>query len=234
MKYLTTLIILLSFQQLMSQHTESIAIRSFEDLKVTGPFEVELFRGNEVSLTLDPGDIPLDEIIAEVSGGQLTLKMQTSAFFNDRYYDDYRIKVTLYYTELHSITAHAGSIIRSETLLEMASLSLEATTGAHINLKTNTERLWGKTVTGGEILLYGQTIQLDAIAKTGGIFSAKKLQTDEAYLKAVTGGVVRVSVADKVEAEAELGGEVYYYGDPEVWHTNTSLGGVIQGRSYQN
>ena len=85
------------------QDVETRDVKKFYDISVQGPFKVELRQGKAGEIKISSDRIPMDEIITDVSGNELNIKLKTRAYLKDDYYDDMDyIKVTLNYDELEA------------------------------------------------------------------------------------------------------------------------------------
>ncbi len=217
---LTFLFILMGAISLMAQ--KEYSLEDFDELVVTGNVELTLVKGNtnKISFKVENGE--KEDLYAGVNRGELKIKLNDGLYKNKE-----KAYVTLTYTTLRSIKTHAGSYVSSNDPITIDQLIVKARSGSHLELEINVNAVQGGAFEGGILELHGTTVAQKINANTGGIYKGFDLESEKAYVKASTGGIIKVFASQKLDARASLGGEVDYKGNPTELSQSKSLGGSI-------
>lgn len=218
---LTTLLVTWSLGLSFAQ--SDYKLQPFDAISVTGNIEVILQKGDAEKAVVEVFGIPEDELNIRVSGEELKLSILNSLFYKNE-----KIKVTVYYKNLRSIRGHAGAKISSTEVIETDKLIARATSGADVRLEIQVNALEGTANEGGILQLKGKTESQEAVANTGGQYRAFDLESQRTYARASTGGEVEVVALQSLDANANLGGEVEYKGNPDERNRRTVLGGGVR------
>lgn len=230
MKHLLSLIIVLgSLASTAQQTTETFG--SFTKINVFGPFEVELVKSEKDGVEMDFMGFDRENIIREVSKGELTLKLRNKHYMNEWTSDYPRakyVKVKIYYTELHEIRAQAGAVVFTEGELKSKNLALHCGMGAEMRMEVISKNLFTKVTMGAVVDLEGQTEILDTKVTMGGVLKASSLKSKTVYVNATMGSEVYVYATDQIEVNAGFGAEVNYTGGANVRHTTKNFGADVR------
>jgi len=140
-----------------------------------------------------------------------------------------QVKIFVYYTnKLDIIDANEGSIVSSNEYIEQEKIELKAQEAGQINLKIKVSYLDVKTISGGQIILEGSSINQNIIANSGGIYKGANLSTDYTKVNASSGGLATINASDLVDANAKLGATISITGNPSQVNKRESLGGYVR------
>lgn len=195
----------------------------FEMIKLLGYFEVELIAGEQERIEVKSHGVNPERI--SISQQNRTLKVSTLRPFMD---DDIEIEITIYYRTLTSLVAGAGAQIESDDIIKTEEFYLNGGSGSEVFLEFETRKLEVQAGEGAHLTLKGSTDELRAGANTGGIFDGHRLSSQNARLRAGTGGEVSANVSSSLDAKANTGGIIRYQGNPEEVNVRTILGGEIK------
>jgi len=202
-----------------------VALQSFDELRVYGPYEVVLIPGNEEKMVIYNYNMEWDDILYHEKDGKLKLKFRT----NKRLFQDPDVRVEVYYKQLHEVSLGASANINTRGVIDVSRIEVSVGTGSFADLEVSTGKAKVQVTAGGELVLRGKAGTQDASVSSGGVLRASRLQCASVFVKAVTGGSAYVYAVDNLDAKSSTGGEVKYKGRPKsVWH-NASLGGSIHG-----
>ncbi|MCU0398075.1 MAG: DUF2807 domain-containing protein [Cyclobacteriaceae bacterium] len=205
---------------------------SFDKIDVFGPFEVELIKADKNEVVMDYRGFDRDNIISEVSRGELQLKLRNKHYMNEWTSDYPRsryVKVTVYYTELTDIKAQAGAEVYTVDVLKSRNLALQSSMGAEMRMDVLAKNLITKVTMGGIMDVEGKSETLDIKANMGGVLKASHLESKLVYVSASMGAEVDVRATDEIEINAGFGAIVNYTGDPSVRHTTKNFGAEVRG-----
>jgi hypothetical protein len=207
-------------------------VEAFTRIDVFGPFEVELIKADKDAVELDYRGFDRDNIVREVSRGQLRLKLRNKHYFNEWTSDYPRsryMRVKVYYTDLQEVKAQAGAIVTTYEVLKSKNLAIHGGMGAELRMDILSKNLFTKVTMGAIIELEGRTDNLDVKASMGGVLKASQLYSKNVLVDASMGAEVDVRAIEEIEVNAGFGASVDYTGGPNVRHTNKNFGGEVRG-----
>ena len=140
-----------------------------------------------------------------------------------------RAYVTVWYTDIRSLSASAGAQVAHEGTLNAGDFELSFDTGANGELTLDAQSLDVNVGEGGVLRLEGAARVVEATSTTGGILKARDLIAHRVYVSANTGASATVHATEEIDANASLGGSVSYTGDPAIVKVKESLGGSVRG-----
>lgn len=140
--------------------------------------------------------------------------------------------VEVSYKNLIEIEANTGATIETKHQVFGDKLTLTATTAGKIMAKAEVTKLKITSGQGSQVFADGKCDKLDCAVNTGGMINANKLTAKTANARVLGGGRCEVRVIKNITASATAGGRIIYYGNPEHEKIKTTLGGVIEKKSY--
>jgi hypothetical protein len=223
------LFILASFSAI-AQKSENTP--EFTKIDVFGPFEVELIKSEKNEVQIDYRNFSKDNVIREISRGELKLKVRNKHYV-DEWTSDYPrsryMKVKIYYSELNEVKAQAGAIVFTKGTLKSKNLALHSGMGAELEMNILSKNLYVKVTMGGVAELEGQTENMEVKASMGGEMKASRLESRRTYVDASMGAEVRVWATEEIDVNAGFGADVSYIGGPSVRHSNKNFGAEVRG-----
>jgi hypothetical protein len=194
---------------------------NFSELNVTGEIRVELYKSEKPYIEIISEGISSGDIVTEIKGNKLDVKMKTSIPKNARF------TIMVYHTGLEKIEVQSRSLVTGSEVLKAENISFDATTGGKIELEVDIENLEANVRQGAIIVLNGKVEKQEIGVSTGGTYSAYELEARDSYVKAVTGGKAKVTAHRVIDAQSNLKAFIGYKGNPVSSNLNTSLGGEI-------
>lgn len=206
----------------VAQQSEVRTVSSFGGVKAAEGIDVYLKKGSKEELKVEATGIKLSNVITEVSGDYLKIHLAEGV------YRDRTVKVYVTYVSVNSLNASSGANLYHEGILKSEKLELRASSGGNIELKMESNSVKAGASSAGEIVLEGKTKTVDLDASSGGEVDAYNLTSTNAIAEASSGGDVKLSVAQSLEAKASSGGSIRYRGNPERSNTHASSGGSVR------
>ncbi len=205
-----------------AQDSETRDLRNFDELRVSEGIKLTAQKGSENKIEIEVDYIDLDEVVTEVRGGKLVVRL-----VRGRYRRKY-IKATLTYTDdLREITANTAAEIIIKDKVTTRSLDINTSTSGLVEIEVEVDNLELSASTSGRIDIKGKTEDIRAGASTGGTIYAYEVEALEGSAKANTGADIRISVEDYLQASAGTGGSVRYKGSPKT-DVRTNTGGSVR------
>lgn len=206
--------------QVQSQDILTTKVEDFNELKVFNKVEVKLIKSDENRVEVS--GIKRRDIVVKQIRGLLKISMRL-----DNIWDNSNTRVFVYYNNLNKIDANEGSKIFSEDTIIADKLDLRVQEGAEIQVKVDTDFLFGKSVTGSVINVYGNAKDQEVVVNTGGQYFADRVKSKTVKVKVSAGGTAEIQAEDYVKANTNAGGTIKIYGNPKEIDQQKLLGGNI-------
>lgn len=209
-----------------SVKTEIRNVKNFEAVKVSTGIDLYLKMGDteEVKVVAD-GDI-IERLITEVKDGVLLIHMKKSNWNIWNNNGSRKVYVTV--KELKGIEASSGAEVKSENTLKGETLKVKASSGSEVSLDVIYKNFSVDTSSGSEARISGKTKNLEAEASSGSDIKAQELASVNCRVRVSSGSDATVNVSDELVAKASSGGDVRYYGNPQLKDINESSGGDVR------
>ncbi len=219
-------IVLFCMVQVNAQESPLTQVRElepFERVVAANGINVKLFDNQLEEAEIKVSGVPLENIITEVEGKTLKVRMKVSVKNSD-----VSVMVNVSYKQLSSLQAITGARIESGRELIAESLSLSASTGGVINAEVEAKEVDASAKAGSEIQLFGKTDKLIAEGVLGGNIKAYKLIAKSVKANSSGGSVVEVYAMEDADLKASLGAEVRVKGSPYEVKERATTGAVIK------
>ena len=213
-----------------SYRTENRNLKDFHAVKVSAGIDLYLKMGDAETVKVEADEDIIDRIITEVKDGTLHIYMKsTNKIFNWNFNTGTK-KVYVSVKELDEIDASSGSDVVSENTLTGETLDVEASSGSDVTLDVVYKNFSLDVSSGSDARISGKTKNFTAEASSGSDIKAKDLESVNCKVKVSSGADASVNVTNELYARASSGGDVSYYGNPQVKDINESSGGDVRRR----
>ena len=196
----------------------------FNSIKVSRGIEVYITQGNSVSLKVEADGNLHDVITTEVDSNNGVLRVSA----NENIKSSKSKKVILSVININRFETSSGAYVYSENTIKTDILSLESTSGSHMDLTVETDRLTCETTSGAGIKLNGNTENLKAEATSGSYIKATNLDAEVSRVSASSGASVAVNTSKELTASASSGANIKYTGNPEKVNKSSGVSGSIK------
>ena len=229
--FIFTIITLTSFSLMAangnSDKTETRQVSNFNGIKVSTGIDLYITMGTTEEVKIVADDEIIDDLITEVKDGTLRIYMkQANNWFNWNSGSQTR-KAYVTVKEMESIDASSGSDVSSENTLTGEDLKVNASSGSDVAIDIYYKNVWVDTSSGSDAKLSGKVKTLYAEASSGSDIVAKNLESKICKVSVSSGSDATVNVADELYTNASSGGNIIYYGNPQVKDINESSGGDV-------
>lgn len=234
LKYLFafTLVTMLGFNGMAfsgtADKTETRNVKDFHAVKVSTGVDLYLKMGDTESVKVVADDDIIEDLITEIENGTLNIYMKKSTWGNWGFSKTRKVYVTV--KELDKINASSGSDVRSENTLQGESLEVNASSGSNVRLDVVYKNFSLDLSSGSDAKVTGKTKFFEAEASSGSDINAKELESVICKVRVSSGSGATVNVSKELYANASSGGDVNYYGNPQVRDIDESSGGDVSRR----
>jgi len=207
-----------------AQQSETRSLGSFHGIKVSQAIDAYLKKGDKESARVEVTGGSLSDVITEVEGSSLRIKMRDGHHF----WNKVKVKVYVTYVNLDKISASSASSVFSEGVIKTDHIDIGASSAATIEVSLDANATMVDTSSAGEVVLEGKSPKLEVEASSAGDVDAYKLESETVVAKVSSGGEAKLSVSKDLEANASSGGDIRYRGNPTRTNTHSSSGGSVK------
>ncbi|MDQ3394677.1 MAG: DUF2807 domain-containing protein [Bacteroidota bacterium] len=200
---------------------KSLDVEPFNKILVQGKFKVFLVQDNEQQLEVITDENIFPEVIAEVIGGELVLRLRNNIK------DENRVTVNITIPEINSLEFSAGASLSSGSNLKGEKLKINSYAGSEGNLELQYNSIDCDSNAGSSLVLSGNAKRVKINSSAGSRVDAGNLRADSYTVDGNAGSHVEVHADYELTASMSSGGYLGYSGDPEKKNFNSSSGGSI-------
>ena len=193
----------------------------FDKVSTFDQIDVMLIQSSENKIVIDGKGAAEVEIINK--NGELKIRMPFTKILSGD-----NVSVTLYFKKIISVKANEGSRIACGEVLKSTSFEVNAKEGSQVKLQLETQKLVGRIANGSTVTLSGSATNQDILVNSGGIYEAKKLETQQTDITCNAGGSADIHATVFVDAKVRAGGEIMIFGKPKEITQKIIAGGSIE------
>ncbi|MBS1682794.1 MAG: DUF2807 domain-containing protein [Bacteroidetes bacterium] len=208
----------------LSQNSETRALKSFHSIKVSHAIDVYLKKGDKESARVEVTGGDVKDVVTEVTENTLRVKARDSHGFFSRL--DAKVYVT--YVSLEKISAGSASSVFSDGAIKANNLDIGASSAASVEISVDATSMMVDVSSAGDVVLEGKAPKLEVEVSSGGEVDAYRLECETVVVRSSSGGDAKVSVSKDLDAHASSGGDIRYRGNPVRTNTNSSSGGSVK------
>jgi hypothetical protein len=200
---------------------------SFSAIKVSSGINLFITQGTEESVAVSASEAKhLERLKTVVENGVLKIYYDNNgvSWKNERR----SLKAYVSFKTLEKLHGSSGASVHAKSVLKLASLSLDFSSGSAFEGEVAVEKLFASQDSGSEIIITGKADRLSVDVSSGAIFKGFELLAEYCAAKASSGADARVSVNKELEAKASSGGGIKYKGAAVLSDLNVSSGGMVK------
>ena len=206
-----------------AQEREKREVSGFTELSVSSAFVVEISVGNTESLEIEADERYIDDIISEVRGDKLVLRIRESRNTR-RMRNSPRAYLTV--KSLDRIDASGAVKLETNDPLVTDKLDIELSGASVLNMEIEVKELYIQASGACVINMEGEA--RDQTVRTTGAttYRAYDLESEIADIRVTGAGSARVSVSDKLDVRASGASSIRYKGSPSVSKSTSGASSV--------
>lgn len=196
-----------------AQNREKRDVSGFNELSISSAFLVEISVGNTESLEIEADDRYMDDIITEVRGGKLFIKLRDS---RGRRRMNSSPKAYLTVKSLDRIEASGAVKVETRDELKTNKLEIQLSGASVLDLQVDVKELYLQA--SGACVINIEGTATEQTVKTNGAttYRAYDLESEIADIRVTGAGSARVSVSEKLDVRASGASSIRYKGRPSV------------------
>lgn len=223
--------------------TTQPVVQNYSSIRVQGDFEVYLTQGNTESLKIEGPAYIVNDMVTEVTGGELNVKLNRSIWpwkenswykknrieWNNQQWNNRNKKVTIYVTakNLDGISMSGSGHITFKDGITTGNIRLHVSGSGHIEGTLQASDITSKISGNGNINLAGSAESSSVRISGSGNFSATKLVTSKSKVHISGSGHADVNVNKELTASVSGSAHIGYTGNATSINTSHSGSGRI-------
>ena len=193
----------------------------FTEIEISRGLDVYLTQSDTKSLTVQADENLHDIIKTEVKDGVLKI------YAEDNISASASKKVMLNFNTITRLKASSGSDVISTNAITAERLDIVCSSGSQVELDITAQTIYCETSSGSDVELSGSTKEFYAEASSGSDIKAKNLDAEITDARASSGADITVFATKKLSVKSSSGGDISYYGNPELVEKNGVTSGTI-------
>jgi hypothetical protein len=198
----------------------------YDEIGVSGWFDVDLVDGSEGQITLRGEENLLEHIITEVKDGKLSIRVEKGYNLKPSSWKE-GIAITVPVEKIRALALSGSGDIVSKKTLRAESFSTAMSGSGDITLKLEVGSLSTSMSGSGDITLSGTTKDFEATISGSGDIKAYDLEADNVDATVSGSADIKVTAHKMLKARVSGSGDISYRGNPEKIDTKTSGSGDI-------
>ena len=197
---------------------EERKIPHFTELEVSSAFKVVLTQGNVQKLLIDASDDDMGEIITEVKGNKLIIRLKTT-YFNRQTGGS---TVYLTFTTLTDIDVSGAVELKGTNVMYFNDLEIEGSGASSISLNISAKKLDCDLSGASSATLVGQADRFDIDLSGASQLNALDVTSKVCNIEVSGASLVKVNVTEKLRVEGSGASNVQYSGNPAIVESDLS------------
>ncbi len=227
MKKSLLIILIVSFiSNALAQNTERRDVGDYDQVSVSGWFDVTLVEGTEGEITLEGKESQLKYIDTEVRDGRLKIEWTKRHNINP-FYSFSKVYITIPVEDIDAVYLSGSGSVIGEKSLSANRFSAKLSGSGKIELDVVTEKINTAISGSGDIILRGKTKDLDVEVSGSGDVKAFGLEADFVAASISGSADVNVNAKEKIWARISGSGDVNYIGTPDKIDSKISGSGSV-------
>ncbi len=198
----------------------------YDEIAVSGWFDVDLVDGKEGQLTLEGESNLLEYITTEVKNGKLIIKTEKNVNLKPSNWNS-GIRITVPVESVSSISLSGSGDIVGKTRIKAEKLETAMSGSGDITLDIDTNSVGARMSGSGDITFSGNTTDFFASISGSGDIKAFELEADNVEATVSGSADIKVTANKRLTARVSGSGDITYKGNPEKLDTKTSGSGDI-------
>lgn len=205
--------------------TQTRNVNPYDEISVTGSFEVTLVSGAEGTLKIQGESNLLEHLLTEVKGKELKISVERGYQLVESRRMPITIEVPVEHIDALTLTG-SGDIIGKDQL-QADDFEVKLTGSGDIELDLKAQRIKGKVTGSGDVVLRGSTVDLDCEVTGSGDFQATNLKAQQVTATVSGSGDIEIHASEALQARVQGSGDISYKGNPKKQNFKTFGSGSI-------
>ncbi|WP_136467937.1 head GIN domain-containing protein [Flagellimonas onchidii] len=202
------------------------SVGDYDEVALSGWFDVELVDGKEGELSLKGESNLLEYIKTEVKNGKLVIKVEKGVNLKPSNWNG-GIHVTVPVESINAVALSGSGDIVGKTPLKANDFSAKMSGSGDITLEVQAQSVSAALSGSGDIRLDGRTTDFDVQVSGSGDISAYELEAENVNAQVSGSADIKVTVHQSLNAKVSGSGDIHYRGNPDKVKSVASGSGDI-------
>ncbi len=202
------------------------SVGDYDQIAVSGWFDVDLVNGNEGDLTLEGESNLLEYIVTEVKSGKLVIKVKKGYNLKPSNWNE-GIRITVPVDRIDAVSLSGSGDIVGKTTIKSGNFKTAMSGSGDITLSIEADSMTASMSGSGDITLKGKTGNFDASVSGSGDIRAYDLEAEVVDATVSGSADIKVTATEMLKARVSGSGDISYRGNPKKLDTKTSGSGDI-------
>lgn len=198
---------------------------SYDNIKISGFFDVELVSGKEGTITLNGEQNILNYIEVAVVDNTLKIGVQKGYYFKLSHGKS--LQITIPFESINGLVLSGSGDIKSKDIIKTDAFDAKLSGSGDLKLIVESQKFNMSLSGSGDIELSGSTNDFSSIISGSGDINASNLKTKSANISISGSGDTQVSCTDSLYARVSGSGDIVYFGEPTKRDTKVLGSGEI-------
>ncbi|WP_445384672.1 head GIN domain-containing protein [Robiginitalea sp. IMCC44478] len=207
--------------------TEERSVGEYQQVSLSGSFDVELVDGKEGNLTLKGDENLLEYLITEVKDGKLVIKVKKGYYLKSSSWKSGGILITVPVEEISAVSMSGSGDIVGKKTLRADDFDVSMSGSGDIKLDLDARNVEASLSGSGDMLLSGASSSFTVRISGSGDIEAYDLEADDVEVVISGSADAHVTARKSLLARVSGSGDVHYKGNPEKVDSKTSGSGEV-------
>ena len=192
--------------------TISRTTAAYDEITVTGSFNVELVSGKEGNISIYGDENIINHIITEVEGSTLKIHFEK----NKSYSYNSKLIITVPFEEISTVSLTGSGSIQTKDTINAEKFEINLAGSGDGNFEVNSTNLKIALAGSGDLKVAGTAKDLEAKITGSGDLDCSKIEAENAEVAVAGSGDLKVNCIKKLTASVAGSGDIHYKNKPET------------------
>ncbi len=202
------------------------SVGDYDEVALSGWFDVELVSGQEGELSLKGESNLLEYIKTEVKDGKLVIKTEKGVNLRPSNWNG-GIHITVPVERISSVALSGSGDIVGKTTIKADDFSTRMSGSGDITLSVEAQSVTAGLSGSGDIALEGKTTDLSVKVSGSGDVKAYDLEAENVTAQVSGSADIKVTANQSINAQVSGSGDIHYRGNPDKIKSKASGSGDI-------
>jgi hypothetical protein len=203
--------------------TEKRSVGDFDELGVSGSFDIFLVHGKEGELTIKIEENLLPYLVMEVDNGKLKIRWKTGTSINTRR----GVEITVAFESIQAIGLSGSGDIVGKDIIKSDTFEVAVSGSGDMDLELDVQKMEAAVSGSGDMDLKGTATNFEAAVAGSGDIDGINLKTEKAAVRVSGSGGITITVLNELDAKVSGSGSVRYKGSPAKEDVKVSGSGTV-------
>lgn len=199
----------------------------YDQVALSGWFDVKLVAGQEGSITLSGEENLLEHVVTEVKNGKLQIRTERGYNLKPSSWTSGGILITVPVEQIQTVSLSGSGDIIGNTLLKSDTFQAAVSGSGDVVLEVAAGDIEASLTGSGDMTLAGSTGRLEVRVSGSGDIEAYDLEAEDVEATVSGSADIRVTARQSLTARVSGSGDIHYRGNPARVDAKTSGSGDV-------